>query len=258
MVARSLNTDEKTDRYAIEAVQLKKHFDVRGWLPGRPKGSVQALRGLDLEVVPHTIHGVMGPNGSGKSTLLRILATLVTADGGRASVAGHDVTRDGNSVRGLIGFSTGDERSLYWRLTARQNLEFSAALRHLPSPDAAIESTLSLVNLAGHADRPVSGFSQGMARRLGLARALLHSPPILLLDEPTRSLDPVSRDEFHVVISRLRDDAGVTTLLTSHDLDEAVSVCERVSVLREGQIVDDVRRVNKRALARAIGTTVGR
>lgn len=258
MVAPPLNISEKTDRFAVEAVQLEKHFDVRGWLPGRPKSSVKALRGLDLEVAPQTIHGVMGPNGSGKSTLLRILTTLVTADGGHASVGGRDVTREGDAVRALIGFSTGDERSLYWRLTARQNLEFAAALRHLPSPDDAIEATLALVNLAGHADRPVSGFSQGMARRLGLARALLHSPPILLLDEPTRSLDPVSRDEFHVVISRLRDEKGVTTLLTSHDLDEAVSVCERVSVLREGQIVDDVQRVNKRALARAIGTSAGR
>jgi ABC-2 type transport system ATP-binding protein len=239
---------------AVVAVGLEKQFVVRGFLAWRPKGFVDALRGLDISVASDTVHGVMGPNGSGKSTLLRILATLVAADRGRAAVGGCDVVREGDAVRRLIGFSTGDERSLYWRLTARENLEFAAALHRLPDPVGSIETTLGLVNLDGHADRPVSGFSQGMARRLGLARALLHRPMILLLDEPTRSLDPVSRAEFHDVISRLRDDAGVTTLLTSHDLDEAASVCDRVSVLRGGQIVDDVTRVNKRALAKAIGT----
>jgi ABC-2 type transport system ATP-binding protein len=210
------------------------------------------LRGVDLIVARDTVHGVMGPNGSGKSTFLRILATLVTADSGSALVGGRDVEREGDAVRGLIGFSTGDERSLYWRLTARQNLEFAAALHRLAAPDEIIETTLEMVNLAEHADRPVSGFSQGMGRRLGLARALLHRPMILLLDEPTRSLDPVSRSEFHVVIKRLRDDAGVSTLLTTHDVVEAADVCERVSVLREGEIVDDVANVNKTTLGRAM------
>lgn len=239
---------------AVVAIGLEKQFAVRGLLPWKPKGAVEALKGLDLTVADDTVHGVMGPNGSGKSTLLRILATLVTADTGTAAVGGRDVEHEGEAVRRLIGFSTGDERSLYWRLTARENLEFAAALHKLVDPAAAIETTLGLVNLEDHADRPVSGFSQGMARRLGLARALLHRPMILLLDEPTRSLDPVSRAEFHDVISRLRDDAGVTTLLTSHDLDEAAAVCDRVSILRDGRIVDDVQHVNKRALTKAIRT----
>lgn len=223
-------------RDVIEVTSLEKRFKVRGTWPGRPKAVVHALRGLDLTVNANVVHGIMGPNGSGKSTLLRILATLVTPDAGCAAVDGHDVADDGDAVRGRIGFSTGDERSLYWRLTARHNLEFAAALRHLPSPEEAIESALGLVNLTEHADRPVSGFSQGMARRLGLARALLHRPPILLLDEPTKSLDPASRDEFHDVLRRFRDEGVVTTLLTSHDHSEVDAVCDHVSVLRDGVI----------------------
>lgn len=220
----------------VEVENLEKRFEVRGWWPGRPKEVVHALRGLNLVVAPGVVHGVMGPNGSGKSTLLRILATLVTPDGGRAAVDGHDVADSAAAVRGVIGFSTGDERSLYWRLTARQNLEFTAALYHDASPAEAVQRALALVNLAEHADRPVSGFSQGMARRLGLARALLHQPPILLLDEPTRSLDPESRNEFHDVLRRLRDDTGVTTLFSTHDVAESKAVCDHVSVLRDGVI----------------------
>ena len=223
-------------RPVIEVVGLEKHFEVRGTWPGRPKAVVRALQGVDLAIDANVVHGIMGPNGSGKSTLLRILATLVTPDRGRAAIDGHDVSDDGDAVRHRIGFSTGDERSLYWRLTARQNLDFAAALRHLPSPEESIASALALVNLTEHADRPVSGFSQGMARRLGLARALLHDPPILLLDEPTRSLDPESRNEFHAVLRRFRDEGRVTTLLTTHDRNEADELCDHVSVLRDGVI----------------------
>jgi ABC-2 type transport system ATP-binding protein len=240
------------ERPAIHTVGLQKEFLLRGWWPGRPRGVVHALRGADLHVKPGTTHGVMGPNGSGKSTLLRILATLITPDGGTATVSGLDAEGDAGRVRRLIGFSTGEERSLYWRLTARQNLEFAAALHHLPEPRRAIDSALALVQLLDDADRPVSGFSQGMIRRLGLARAVLHEPPILLLDEPTRSLDPVARSEFQAVVTRLRNDRGVTTLITTHDLGEAVAVCDEVSVLSNGEIVDHLTPVDEPTVDRAL------
>jgi ABC-2 type transport system ATP-binding protein len=224
---------------AIEAAGLEKRFLIRGWLPGRPSRIVEALRGASLRVERGSIHGIMGPNGSGKSTLLRIFATLITPETGVARVDGHDTATQSSDVRRAIGFSTGDERSLYWRLSAQQNLEFAAALYGIDDVNAAIDRALSLVDLAGERNRPVSGFSQGMARRLGLARALLHQPRILLLDEPTRSLDPTARHEFHEGLRRLRDD-GVTALVTTHDSAEAVAVCDRVSVLVAGRFVAEV------------------
>src|SRR5438309_3639279 len=113
---------------AIRLAGLGRTFIVRGLLPGRPRGRVQALENLTLEVRPGTVHGLMGPNGSGKSTLLRILATLLLPTTGEAFIFGHDVTASPISIRRQVGFSTGEERSFYWRLTGRQNLEFYAAL----------------------------------------------------------------------------------------------------------------------------------
>lgn len=224
-------------RPAIAVTGLAKRFAVPGWRPGRPKMVVDALRGVELEVPAGSVHGIIGPNGSGKSTLLRVLATLVTADAGRAEVEGFDVVVDPMAVRRRIGLSTGEERGVYWRLTARQNLEFAAALHHLDDVDARVELALVEVGLLDDADRAVSGFSQGMARRLGLARAMLHRPSVLLLDEPTRSLDPVARGEFHATALARREQEGVTVLLTTHDLNEAADVCDEVSILDRGRIV---------------------
>jgi ABC-2 type transport system ATP-binding protein len=239
---------------ALHASDIRKRFVVPGWLPGRPKATVDALNGIDLVVDPGTIHGVIGPNGSGKSTLLRVLATLVLADGGQASVAGHDVNTDALEVRRAIGFSTGDERSMYWRLTARQNLEFAAALHRLADPDTAIAVSLTVAKLTDAADRPVSGYSQGMVRRLGLARALLHEPRVLLLDEPTRSLDPVAREDFQQVLVGLREHGAVTTLLTTHDLVEAETICDAVSVIRGGRVIANLREADEPALEAALRT----
>ena len=239
---------------AVAAAGLDKRFTLASWIPGRRQPAVHALQGIDLTVTAGTIHGIIGPNGSGKSTLLRTLATLIVPDGGTAEVNGHDIAAAAMSVRRSVGFTTGEERSLYWRLTARQNLEFAAALHHLDAVDAAIARVLEIADLADTADRPVSGFSQGMMRRLGLARALLHTPVVLLLDEPTRSLDPVARDAFHQVVIGLRDESRVTTLLTTHDLDEAATVCDVVSVLKEGRMVATVEGATPRKLERTLRT----
>jgi ABC-2 type transport system ATP-binding protein len=222
---------------AVRVAGLEKRFAVPGWRPGRPKVVVDALRGIDLEVPTGSVHGVIGPNGSGKSTLLRVLATLIVADAGEAAVAGFDVVDDATAVRRCIGLSTGEERGVYWRLTARQNLEFAAALHRLDDVEDRVAVALADAGLAGAADRPVSGFSQGMARRLGLARAMLHGPSVLLLDEPTRSLDPVARDELHATVLERRERDGVSVLLTTHDLAEAADVCDAVSIFDGGRVV---------------------
>ena len=242
----------------IAAAGLEKRFAVPGWRPGGTRAWVDALRGLDIEVRRGAVHGLIGQNGSGKSTLLRILATLIIPDAGSASVDGFDAVSSAVEVRRRIGFSTGEERSVYWRITARQNLEFAAALHHLDPPGPQIAAALAHAHLTDDADRPVSGFSQGMARRLGLARALLHSPPILLLDEPTRSLDPVAREQFHDVLLGLRDRSGVTVLMATHDLSEASSICDHVSVLNAGRIVEHGAPSDADALEAALRRADGR
>ena len=204
------------------------------------------------------MHGLIGQNGSGKSTLLRILATLILPDAGAAIGRRFDAVSSPVEVRRRIGFSTGEERSVYWRITARQNLEFAAALHRLDPPEPRIAAALDHAHLTDDADRPVSGFSQGMARRLGLARALLHSPRILLLDEPTRSLDPVAREQFHDVLLGLRDRSGVTVLMATHDLSEASSICDQVSVLSAGRIVEHGAPGDADALEAALRRADGR
>lgn len=227
---------DQGDSAAVRVGDLHKRFGVRGWRPGRPRSFVDALNGASLSVERGSVHGIIGPNGSGKSTLLRVLATLIIPDSGSATVDGYHVVENALDVRRRIGFSTGEERSVYWRLTARQNLDFAAALHHLPDPSERVARALRTADLLEVADRPVSGFSQGMARRLGLARSMLHEPPVLLLDEPTRSVDPVARDELHRTVCTLRD-AGTTIVLTTHDLAEAAAICDQVSVLHAGSVV---------------------
>jgi ABC-2 type transport system ATP-binding protein len=241
----------------LRALDLHKRFTIRGLLPGRPRRRVDALVGVDLDVAPSAIHVLVGPNGSGKSTLLRIFATLILPAGGQATIGDIDVVTDPSGARRAVGFSTGEERSLYWRLTARQNLEFYAALYHLPRRSPALETALERADLVAEADRPVSTFSQGMARRLGLARALLHEPAVLILDEPTRSLDPESRDRFHHVLQDLRDHRGTTVLMATHDLAEAAELCDRVTILRSGTVAGELTPVDEASLSAAFHTAVG-
>jgi ABC-type multidrug transport system ATPase subunit len=213
---------------------------------------VPALRDVSLDVGHAEIYGLAGPNGSGKTTLLRILATLVSPTTGDATVGGESVVASPLLVRRIIGVSNGEGRSLYWRLTARQNLEFFAGMYRLRDAAARIDELLRMFQLSAAADRPVGGFSQGMLQRLALARALLHKPPILLLDEPTKSLDPLAAAEFRELLLGLHTSQGTTIVLASHDLEEVVQLCNRVAVLRAGSIAAELMKPSRNQLLDAM------
>lgn len=207
----------------------------------RTFGAVTALDGVDLDVAAGEVVALLGPNGAGKSTVLRILGTTLLPDAGEASVEGNDVAKDPAAARRDLGVMIGDERSLYWRLSGRRNLTFFAALHGLGRADAeaAAAELLTTVDLTAAADKPVGEYSSGMRARLSLARALIGSPPVLLLDEPTRSLDPIAARTFREQIAGLADERGAAVLLATHDLHEAVDLADRVVVLARGAIVHE-------------------
>jgi ABC-2 type transport system ATP-binding protein len=196
-----------------------------------------ALRGVDLEVSWGGIVALLGPNGAGKSTLLRILGTTVLPDRGQAEVAGHDVVVDPGAARRCLGLVLGEERSWYWRLSGRDNLQFFAVLQGLPRrvAQARANELLADVGLADAADRRFDRYSSGMKARLSLARALLRKPPVLLLDEPTRTLDPVAASSFRAEV-RSQAEAGRAVLFATHDLHEAAALASRVVVMADGAV----------------------
>ncbi len=201
-------------------------------------GPVLALDSLDLQVGAGEIVSVVGPNGAGKSTLLRILGTVVLPDAGSVSICGVDVTMDAKAARRQIGLMIGDERALYWRLSGRENLRFFAALHGIRRREAARRAAelLRLLGLEAAADRRVLGYSSGMRARLLLARALLSRPPALLLDEPTRTLDPVAALRFREIVVQLAREHETLVLLATHDLHEAVAISSRVVILSAGRV----------------------
>ncbi len=201
--------------------------------------SVRALDGVSLEVERGEVVALLGANGAGKSTLMRILGTTVLPDSGSATVGGHDVVADPAAARRSLGLMIGDERSHYWRLSGRRNLTFFAVLAGMSrrTAIAQTERLLDAVGLADAADRPVRGYSAGMRNRLSLARAMLGEPPVLLLDEPTRNLDPLAASRFRETTSRLAGERGTGILFATHDLHEAAILATRVLVLSSGRIV---------------------
>jgi ABC-2 type transport system ATP-binding protein len=206
-------------------------------------GDVLALDGVDVDVSPGAVVALLGPNGAGKSTLVRILATTVVPDEGTATVVGHDVVEDGAAARASLGLILGNERSWYWRLSGRRNLEFFAALYGMRRRNAAAraEELLAEVDLAKVADRRVGEYSSGMRARLALARSLLREPPALILDEPTQNLDPIAAANFRDIVLRLAEERGTSVLLTTHNLHEAAALATEVVVLALGRVVSTKR-----------------
>ncbi|MDP4503230.1 ATP-binding cassette domain-containing protein [Nonomuraea turcica] len=200
-------------------------------------GGTHALRGLDLSVPKGTVCGVLGPNGAGKTTAVRILATLSDPDAGQARIAGHDVVREAGKVRERIGLA-GQYAAVDEKLTGRGNLRMFGRLYHLSRRQAhqRADELLERFGLVDAADRPVTGYSGGMRRRLDLITCLILRPDVLFLDEPTTGLDPRSRGEIWDSIRELVAD-GTTVLLTTQYLDEADQLADDIAVVDHGQVI---------------------
>ena len=200
----------------------------------------QVLFDVNLQVGRGELFGLLGPNGAGKSTLLKLLATLTVPDRGRMTIDGIDVAAEPLEAKRRIALCTSDERSFYFRLTARQNLEFFGALMGLSGKALRkrIDECVEHVDLTSHLDRRLGGFSSGMRVRMTVARALLADPSILFFDEPTRAVDPVHAEDLRKLIrADLVEKAGKTVILATNLLDEAWEVCDRVAVVNHGRIV---------------------
>ncbi|MEU4400062.1 ATP-binding cassette domain-containing protein [Micromonospora orduensis] len=218
----------------IETRGLRKSFRSRA---GRETKTVDAVRGVNLEVAEGEIFGFLGPNGAGKTTTLRMLATLIEPDGGEATIAGADLRKDPAEVRRRIGYvpqggSTWDES------TAREELVLHARMYGIAKADAQRRAVRALdaFQLTEYADRKCKTYSGGQRRRVEIALGIIHEPKIVFLDEPTTGLDPQSRAHMWDEIRRLRND-GMTVFITTHYLDEADALCDRIAIMDHGEVV---------------------
>jgi ABC-2 type transport system ATP-binding protein len=212
---------------AIEVDGLRKRY-----------GDVQALDGVGFSVQEGEIFGLLGPNGAGKSTTIRVLATLTTPDEGRAAIGGHDVVRDPNAVRRTIGYVPQDS-GVDQNATGRENLLLQGRIQSLGgrSLRARVDELLKLVGIEDSADRVVRTYSGGMRRRLDIALGLIHRPTVLYLDEPTTGLDPEVRASMWEEVRRLATQEQLTILLTTHYLEEADELAQRVAIVSRGTVV---------------------
>jgi ABC-2 type transport system ATP-binding protein len=253
------------NHWAIEAEQLIKKFpqraapaapasnngeEAKSAAPAEPRSRrlfgrkkepaawFTAVDGVDLRIEQGEVFGLLGPNGAGKSTTIRMLCTLLEPTSGTARVNGFDVVKQSTQVRQSLGTVLAGERSIYWKLTARENLEYFAALFHIP-PKAAqprIDELLARMELTSRADDLVEKYSTGMKQRVAIARALLARPPILLLDEPTLGLDPQAARRVRELVKELKVE-GHTILLTTHYMEEADQLSDRIGIIDTGKVI---------------------
>jgi ABC-2 type transport system ATP-binding protein len=198
-----------------------------------------ALDGVDVDVPAGGIFGMLGTNGAGKTTLFKILSGLVVADRGTVIVSGHNLTQSPQRLKGFVTYVPGEERSMYWRLTGRENLHLFGVLYEVPRRDMAhrIAEVLEVVGLSEAADRRVATYSTGMKQRLSIARGLLADTEIMLLDEPTRGLDPVSARQLWAFIQdELVERRGRTIVLATHNMEEAATLCGQVVIMHRGRV----------------------
>lgn len=200
---------------------------------------IMALRDVSLEVKAGETFALVGPNGAGKTTLIKILSSLILPTAGEAMVAGFDLTRHAAEVKRRIGCVVAEERSFYWRLTGRQNLDFFAVLNNIPK-DALrkrVDELISLVGLEKHADKVFKAYSTGMKQRLAIARALLANPEIILFDEPTKSLDRPTAETIRAMIADfVAREPKRTVFFATHDLAEAERLGTRIALLHRGEV----------------------
>lgn len=198
-----------------------------------------ALNGIDLEVKTGECFFLLGPNGAGKTTLIKLLATLLLPDEGQVYIKGMDVAQQPAKVKEVVGYAINEERSFYWRLTGRQNLEFYAALNNLSIKTMyqKIDDVLKITRLTQSADRRFSTYSAGMKQMLSIARALLCDPEILFVDEPTKSLDPLAAQKIRCFLKEeLVKKRGHTIVWSSHDLKEVEEFGDSLAIMDQGKI----------------------
>ena len=230
--------------YAIEVDNLKKKFIKEKGLiefifhPFR-KEIITALDDVSLKIKKGEICGLLGPNGAGKTTLIKILSTLIIPDSGKASINGYDVVKEEDYVKDSIGLIHHNERSFFWRLTGRQNLEFFATIYGIKRNNMKeeVNKVLEIVGLKDKAHIRFNSYSTGMKRKMSIARGLLTNPDILFVDEPSNGLDPVSAMKIRKFLKEeLVEKLKKTILIATHDLKEAESICNEIVILDKGKI----------------------
>ncbi len=208
--------------------------------PFAPRATVTGLAGVSGYVRRGELFGILGLNGAGKTTLFRILSSLMLPDSGTASIGGFDVVHESDQVRRLVACVLANERAINWRLSTRENLRLFAVMHGIRANrlETDVADAMAMVELSDHADRPVGGLSSGLRQRAMIARALIVKPKVLLLDEPTRSLDPVSARALRTfVLANIVREMGCAVIVATHDGEEAFSWCDRVSVLHRGAVL---------------------
>jgi ABC-2 type transport system ATP-binding protein len=237
---------------AIEAVQLVKQFPQKktrnnseGIKNGKSlfrkkdtRGTFTAVDGVDLSIYQGEVFGLLGPNGAGKSTTIRMLCTLLEPTSGSATVNGFDIIKQSSQVRQSLGTLLAGERSIYWKMSGRENLEYFAALYHIPPKVAKqrINQLLERMEISDRANEMVEKYSTGMKQRIAISKALLANPPILLFDEPTLGLDPQAARNVRDLILQLKSE-GHTILLTTHYMEEADLLSDRIGIIDQGKII---------------------
>lgn len=230
--------------YAIETVNIGKSFNlIKSYrdliLHPFQKKEIIALKDINIRVNKGELFGLLGPNGAGKTTLIKILSGLILPNQGNAYVSGYDLARDGKQARRVVGYVVSEERSFYWRLTGRQNLKFFAILNNLSLSEAKyrIDELIALTGLDAAADRMFKDYSSGMKQKLAIARGLITHPQILLMDEPTKSLDPLAALNLRKLIKeKIVGEDKKTVFLATHNLSEAEELCHRIAIINHGKV----------------------
>ncbi len=218
---------------------LKKNYRIKsskGFFHKENK-LVEAVRGIDLEIKPGQIVGLLGVNGAGKTTTIKMLSTLLEPDGGKGSIDGMDLIKDARRIKPIVNMIAGGERMIYWRLTAKENLEYFGRLYNIPKPvlKERMEKLLDYVGLQEKADTPVEQYSKGMKQRLQIARGLINDPKYIFMDEPTLGLDAHIARELRAFTRKMAKEQQKGILLTSHYIHEIEELCDYVYIIDKGK-----------------------